>query len=146
MFPAFVPETVTVANGFSPGKANQKGYPMYNYINEEGFPRSLRTCYPTEYRIFCNGDTSSVLDAVSEVPEIVSPMVIELSDGSDGGTTEGSKLVSAQRKEDLDKHRKLFKGADYVLMAPGYTMLGTYRSGQESKLVREYLSRFKLLG
>ena len=36
LFPAFVPETVTVANGFSPGKANQKGYPMYNYMNEEG--------------------------------------------------------------------------------------------------------------
>ena len=145
LFPAFVPETVTVANGFSPGKANQKGYPMYNYMNEEGFPRSLRTYHPTKYRIFCNGDPSSVRDAVGKVPEIVSPMVVELSDGSDGGTTDGTRLVSAQRKEDLDKHKKLFKGADYVLMAPGYTMLGTYKRGQESKLVREYLSRFKLV-
>ena len=117
-FPAFVPETVTVANGFSPGKANQKGYPMYNYMNEQGFPRSLRTYHPTKYRIFCKWDTSSVLDVVNEVPEIVSPMVIELSDGSDGGTTDGTRLVSAQREgEDLDKHKKLFKGADYVRLA-----------------------------
>ena len=114
-------------------------------MNEEGVPRSLMTYHPTELRIFCNGDPSSVRDAVGKVPEIVSPMVVELSDGSDGGTTDGTRLVSAQRKEDLDKHKKLFKGADYVLMAPGYTMLGTYKRGQESKLVREYLSRFKLV-
>ena len=144
LFPEFVPDTVTVDNGFKPGKANQKGYPMYNYINEEGYTRSLRTYHPTEYRIFCKEDGSTVAEAVKRVPEIVSPMVIELSDGSDGGTTAGSRLVSAQRKEDLDKHNKLFKGASYVLMAPGYTMLGTYKKGQEEKLVSDYLSRFKL--
>ena len=134
--PEFVPDTVTVDNGFKPGKANQKD-PMYNYINEEGYPRSLRTYHPTEYRIFCKEDGSTIAEAVKRVPEIISPMVIELSDGSDGGKTAGSRLVSAQRKEDLDKHNKLFKGASYVLMAPGYTM-GTYKNGQE-ETVSDYL-------
>ena len=48
-------------------------------------------------------------------------------------------------KEDLKMHRKLFKGVDYVLMAPGYTMLGTYRKGEESRMVSDYLSMFRLL-
>ena len=145
LFPEFVPNTVTVDNGFRPGKANQKGYPMYNYISEDGYPRSLRTFHPTEYRIFCKEDASTIREAVKRMPEIVSPMVIELSASSDRGRTSGFRLVSAQRKEDLDKHNKLFKGADYVLMAPGYTMLGTYKKGNEERMLSDYLSRFCLV-
>ena len=145
LFPEFVPNTVTVDNGFGPGKANQKGYPMYNYISEDGYPRSLRTFHPTEYRIFCKEDASTIREAVKQVPEIVSPRVIELSASSDRGRTSGSRLVSSQRKEDLDKHNKLFKGVDYVLMAPGYTMLGTYKKGNEERMLSDYLSRFCLV-
>jgi hypothetical protein len=54
--------------------------------------------------------------------------------------------VSSQRAEDLKTYKRLFKGADYVLMAPGYTMLGTYKLGSESKLVADYKSLFCLIG
>ena len=53
--------------------------------------------------------------------------------------------MSAQRNEDRKMHRKLFNKADYVLMAPGYTMLGTYKSGQENKLIADYKSVFDLV-
>ena len=42
-------------------------------------------------------------------------------------------------------HRKLFNKADYVLMAPGYTMLGTYNNGEEDKLFADYKSLFDLV-
>ena len=35
LLPAFVPETITIPNGFGPRKSSQKGYPMYNYKTEE---------------------------------------------------------------------------------------------------------------
>ena len=47
-------------------------------------------------------------------------------------------------------HDKLFSrgiirsNVDYVVMAPCYTMLGTYCEGQENKMISDYLSVFKL--
>ena len=45
LFPAFVPETITVPNGFNPNKSSQKGYPMYNYMTKDGFPRSREAIF-----------------------------------------------------------------------------------------------------
>ena len=145
LFPAFVPETITIPNGFKPKKSSQKGYPMYNYQTEKGLPRSLRTYNPTKYRILCK-DSSGNLDAlVQEIPASIQPLVVSLSDGKNGKKTSGTSLVSCQRDEDLKMHQKLFKGIDYVLMAPGYTMLGTYTKGQEKNMISDYLSMFCLV-
>ena len=145
LFPAFVPETITIPNGFKPKKSSQKGYPMYNYQTEKGLPRSLRTYNPTKYRILCK-DSSGNLDAlVQEIPASIQPLVVSLSDGKNGKKTSGTSLVSCQRDEDLKMHQKLFKGVDYVLMAPGYTMLGTYNRGQEKNMISDYLSMFCLV-
>ena len=145
LLPAFVPETITIPNGFKPRKSSQRGYPMYNYTTKEGLPRSLRTYHPTMYRILCK-DSSNGLDGLKDrIPEAVSPLVVSLSDGKNGEETSDSVLVSCQREEDLKMHNKLFKGVDYVLMAPGYTMLGTYKNGEESKMISDYLSMFRLV-
>ena len=145
LFPAFVPETITIPNGFKPRKSSQKGYPMYNYKTEEGLPRSLRTYHPTEYRILCK-DSSEHLDGFVEgIPDSIRPLVISLSDGKMGEVTSGSLLVSCQREEDLGMHQKLFKRNEYVLMAPGYTMLGTYSRGDEERMLADYMSMFCLV-
>ena len=145
LFPAFVPETITIPNGFKPKKSSQKGYPMYNYKTEKGLPRSLRTYNPTKYRILCKDSSENVDGLVQEIPASIQPLVISLSDGKNGKKTSGTSLVSCQRDEDLKMHQKLFKGVDYVLMAPGYTMLGTYNKGQEKSLISDYLSMFCLV-
>ena len=145
LFPAFVPETITIPNGFKPKKSSQKGYPMYNYKTEEGLPRSLRTYNPTKYRILCKDSSENVDSLVQEIPATIQPLVISLSDGENGKNTSGTSLVSCQRDEDLKMHQKLFKGVDYVLMAPGYTMLGTYTKGQEKNMISDYLSMFCLV-
>ena len=145
LFPAFVPETITIPNGFKPKKSSQKGYPMYNYKTEEGLPRSLRTFNPTKYRILCKESSGNVDSLVQEIPASIQPLVISLSDGKNGKKTSGTTLVSCQRDEDLKMHQKLFKGVDYVLMAPGYTMLGTYTKGQEKNMISDYLSMFCLV-
>ena len=145
LFPAFVPETITIPNGFKPKKSSQKGYPMYNYKTEEGLPRSLRTYNPTKYRILCKDSSGNVDALVQEIPASIQPLVISLSDGKNGKKTSGTSLVSCQRDEDLKMHQKLFKGVDYVLMAPGYTMLGTYNRGQEKNMISDYLSMFCLV-
>ena len=145
LFPAFVPETITIPNGFKPKKSSQKGYPMYNYKTEEGLPRSLRTFNPTKYRILCKESSGNVDDLVQEIPASIQPLVISLSDGKNGKKTSGMSLVSCQRDEDLKMHQKLFKGVDYVLMAPGYTMLGTYNRGQEKRMISDYISMFCLV-
>ena len=145
LFPAFVPETITIPNGFKPKKSSQKGYPMYNYKTEEGLPRSLRTYNPTKYRILCKDSSGDVDGLVQEIPASIQPLVISLSDGKNGKKTSGTSLVSCQRDEDLKMHQKLFKGVDYVLMAPGYTMLGTYNRGQEKRMISDYISMFCLV-
>lgn len=145
LFPAFVPETITIPNGFKPKKSSQKGYPMYNYKTEEGLPRSLRTFNPTKYRILCKESSGNVDALVQEIPASIQPLVISLSDGKNGKKTSGMSLVSCQRDEDLKMHQKLFKGVDYVLMAPGYTMLGTYNRGQEKGMISDYISMFCLV-
>lgn len=145
LFPAFVPETITIPNGFKPKKSSQKGYPMYNYKTEEGLPRSLRTFNPTKYRILCKESSGNVDALVQEIPASIQPLVISLSDGKNGKKTSGMSLVSCQRDEDLKMHQKLFKGVDYVLMAPGYTMLGTYNRGQEKRMISDYISMFCLV-
>ena len=145
LFPAFVPETITIPNGFKPKKSSQKGYPMYNYKTEEGLPRSLRTFNPTKYRILCKESSGNVDSLVQEIPASIQPLVISLSDGKNGKKTSGTTLVSCQRDEDLKMHQKLFKGVDYVLMAPGYTMLGTYNRGQEKRMISDYISMFCLV-
>ena len=145
LFPAFVPETITIPNGFKPKKSSQKGYPMYNYKTEEGLPRSLRTFNPTKYRILCKESSGNVDSLVQEIPASIQPLVISLSDGKNGKKTSGTSLVSCQRDEDLKMHQKLFKGVDYVLMAPGYTMLGTYNRGQEERMISDYMSMFCLV-
>ena len=145
LFPAFVPETITIPNGFKPKKSSQKGYPMYNYKTEKGLPRSLRTYNPTRYRILCKDSSDSMDGLIQEISDPIRPLVISLSDGKDGQKTSGRSLVSCQREEDLRMHQKLFKGVDYVLMAPGYTMLGTYNKGQEKSLISDYLSMFCLV-
>ena len=145
LFPAFVPETITIPNGFKPKKSSQKGYPMYNYKTEEGLPRSLRTFNPTKYRILCKESSGDVDSLVQEIPASIQPLVISLSDGKNGKKTSGTSLVSCQRDEDLKMHQKLFKGVDYVLMAPGYTMLGTYNRGQEKRMISDYISMFCLV-
>ena len=145
LFPAFVPETITIPNGFKPKKSSQKGYPMYNYKTEEGLPRSLRTFNPTKYRILCKESSGNVDSLVQEIPASIQPLVISLSDGKNGKKTSGTSLVSCQRDEDLKMHQKLFKGVDYVLMAPGYTMLGTYNRGQEKRMISDYISMFCLV-
>jgi len=146
LFPAFVPETITVPNGFNPTKSSQKGYPMFNYITEKGFPRSLRTYNPTHYRILCNNCSENVQSFVDDLPQEIKPFVVNLCDGQKGEKSTEKLLVSSQRAEDLKTYKRLFKGADYVLMAPGYTMLGTYKLGSESKLVADYKSLFCLIG
>ena len=145
LFPAFVPETITIPNGFKPKKSSQKGYPMYNYKTEEGLPRSLRTFNPTKYRILCKESSGNVDALAQEIPASIQPLVISLSDGKNGKKTSGMSLVSCQRDEDLKMHQKLFKGVDYVLMAPGYTMLGTYNRGQEKRMISDYISMFCLV-
>ena len=82
---------------------------------------------------------------IQEISDPIRPLVISLSDGKDGQKTSGRSLVSCQRDEDLKMHQKLFKGVDYVLMAPGYTMLGTYNRGQEKNMISDYLSMFCLV-
>ena len=145
LFPAFVPETITIPNGFKPKKSSQKGYPMYNYKTEEGLPRSLRTFNPTKYRILCKESSGDVDALAQEIPASIQPLVISLSDGKNGKKTSGTSRVSCQRDEDLKMHQKLFKGVDYVLMAPGYTMLGTYNRGQEKRMISDYISMFCLV-
>ena len=145
LFPEFVPKTITVPNGFSPRKSSQKSYPMYNYITANGFPRSLRTYHPFRYRVLCNNSVAELEAALAAIPDELAPLAIALSDGRNGQQTSEQVLVSAQRPQDLKTHDTLFKGSDYVVMAPGYTMIGTYKKGQESLLVSEYLSRFNLI-
>ena len=145
LFPAFVPETITIPNGFKPKKSSQKGYPMYDYKTEKGLPRSLRTYNPTRYRILCKDSSDSMDGLIQEISDPIRPLVISLSDGKDGQKTSGRSLVSCQREEDLRMHQKLFKGVDYVLMAPGYTMLGTYNKGQDKSFISDYLSMFCLV-
>ena len=78
------------------------------------------------------------------MPLEIKPLPIGLSDGKNEEKTSKSTLVCATRKEDLNMHNKLFKNSDYVLMGPGYTMLGTYRVGQEEKMISDYKSLFNL--
>ncbi len=145
LFPEFVPKSITVPNGFDPDKASQKSYPMYNYMTQDGYPRSLRTYFPHRFRILCKETTDTIATFLQHVPDILQPLTVALSDGREGQKSSDSLLVSAQRSDDLKTHQGLFRNADYILMAPGYTMLGTYRKGSEARLVSEYLSRFCLL-
>lgn len=145
LFPAFVPETITVPNGFRPKKVNQKGYPMYNYITKDGFPRSLREHMPFCYRVLTNKRANSLSETFQNLPDELKPLIVTLSNGRDGEKTSDSTLVCAQRPDDLKMHDKLFKNANYILMAPGYTMLGTYSEGEERKLSRDYGSLFHLI-
>ena len=145
LFPAFVPETITVPNGFKPGKTNQKGYPMYNFMTKEGFPRSLREYKPFEYRVLCNNSSVEINKVLKNIEKAIKPLCIVLSEGLNGEKTSDDILVCAPRKEDKKMHRKLFDKADYVLMAPGYTMLGTYNNGEEDKLFADYKSLFDLV-
>ncbi len=145
LFPAFVPETITVPNGFKPGKTNQKGYPMYNFMTKEGFPRSLREYKPFEYRVLCNNSSVEIDKLLKNIDKAIKPLCIVLSEGLNGEKTSDDILVCAPRKEDKKMHRKLFNKADYVLMAPGYTMLGTYNNGEEDKLFADYKSLFDLV-
>ena len=145
LFPAFVPETITVPNGFNPNKSSQKGYPMYNYMTADGFPRSLRTYHPTRYRIFCKETSSNISHQLEDLHSEIKPLVIALSDGSKGQETSNGTLVCASRSEDLAMHKKLFKNTSYVLMGPGYTMLGTYQTGQEQKMINDYKTVFNLV-
>ena len=115
---------------------------MYNYMTSEGFPRSLRTYKAHQYRVLCKDDASDINAALNNVLPILMPQSVALSTGGDQSTSE--RLVCAPRDEDQKTHRDLFKKCDYVLMAPGYTMLGTYRRGEEARLVSDYLSRFLL--
>ena len=138
LFPAFVPETITVPNGFKPGKTNQKGYPMYNFMTKEGFPRSLREYKPFEYRVLCNNSSVQIDKLLKNIDKAIKPLCIVLSEGLNGEKTSDDILVCAPRKEDKKMHRKLFNKADYVLMAPGYTMLGTYKNGEEDYLFADY--------
>ena len=145
LFPAFVPETITVPNGFNPDKASQKGYPMYNYMTKDGFPRSLRTYHPTEYRIFCKSSITSIEKLLEQLPSEITPHAVKLSEDRNNEYKSNSTLSCATRDKDLKMHHKLFKNADYILMAPGYTMLGTYRTGQEQIMVRDFKSLLNLL-
>ena len=116
---------------------------MYNYMTKDGFPRSLRTYHPTEYRIFCESPLTSIGKLLEQLSEIT-PHAVMLSE--DRNNEYKSILRShAQPDKDLKMHHKLFKNADYILMAPGYTMLGTYRTGQEQIMVRDFKSLFNLL-
>ena len=144
LFPEFVPKTIVVPNGFSPDKLSQKSYPMYNYMTHEGFPRSLRTHHAIRYRVLCKDSSAAIDRELKRVPQEIMPLSIALSDGSSGQATDENTLQCAQRSEDLKMHANLFKNADYVLMAPGYTMIGTYQKGEELKLISNYLSRFQL--
>ena len=74
---------------------------------------------------------------MDDFPQEIKPFVVNLCDGQKGEKSTEKLLVSSQRAEDLKTYKRLFKGADYVLMAPGYTMLGTYKLGSESKLVAD---------
>ena len=145
LFPAFVPETITVPNGFKPNKSSQKGYPMYNYMTEKGFPRSLRTYNPTQYRIFCEETSANISHQLENIPTQIKPLAIALSAGLKGQKTSDDTLVCATRNEDRIMHKKLFKNTSYVLMGPGYTMLGTYRTGQEEKMIKDYKTLFNLI-
>ena len=145
LFPAFVPETITVPNGFNPNKSSQKGYPMYNYMTKDGFPRSLRTYHPTQYRIFCKETSSNISHQLENLHSEIKPLAIALSEGSKGQKTSDDTLVCATRSEDLTMHKKLFKNTSYVLMGPGYTMLGTYQTGQEQKMMEDYKTLFNLV-
>ena len=124
---------------------------MYNYTTKEGFPRSLRSYNSTKYRIFCKDSTEAVDSQLSEIPELIRPNVTALSDGRNGEKTGNNLLVCCLRKDDLKLHDKLFSrgivrsNVDYVVMAPCYTMLGTYSKGEENKMVSDYLSVFKLV-
>ena len=83
---------------------------------------------------------------MDDLPQEIKPFVVNLCDGQKGEKSTEKLLVSSQRAEDLKTYKRLFKGSDYVLMAPGYTMLGTYKLGSESKLVADYKSLFCLIG
>ena len=97
LFPAFVPETITVPNGFKPNKSSQKGYPMYNYMTKDGFPRSLRTYHPTQYRIFCKETSSNISHQLENLHSEIKPLAIALSEGSKGQKTSDETLVCMPR-------------------------------------------------
>ena len=118
---------------------------MYNFMTKAGFPRSLREYKPFEYRVLCNGSSVEIDKALNNLDKEIKPIRILLSEGLGGEKTSDDILVCAPRKEDKKTHKKLFSKADYVLMAPGYTMLGTYKNGQEDKLVADYESIFDLV-
>ena len=118
---------------------------MYNYMTKDGFPRSLRTYHPTQYRIFCKETSSNISHQLENLHSEIKPLAIALSDGSKGQETSDGTLVCATRSEDLAMHKKLFKNTSYVLMGPGYTMLGTYQTGQEQKMIEDYKTLFNLV-
>ena len=82
---------------------------------------------------------------MDDLPQEIKPFVVNLCDGQKGEKSTEKLLVSSQRAEDMRTYKRFFKGADYVLMAPGYTMLGTYKLGSESELVADYKSLFYLI-
>ena len=69
---------------------------------------------------------------MEQLPSEITPHAVELSKDRNNRDESNSTLSCATRDEDLKMHKKLFKSADYILMAPGYTMLGTYKLGSES--------------
>ena len=76
---------------------------------------------------------------LEQLPSEITPHAVELSEDRNNEDKSNFTLSCATRDEDLKMHHKLFKNADYILMAPGYTMLGTYRTGQEQIMIKRVL-------
>ena len=49
---------------------------MYNYMTKDGFPRSLRTYHPTEYRIFCKSSITSIEKLLEQLPSEITPHAV----------------------------------------------------------------------
>ena len=74
----FVPETITIPNGFKPKKLIKRDTRCI-IIYQKGFPRSLREYMPYKFRVLCNNSSQKIDKLVDKLQKEIRPQILHLA-------------------------------------------------------------------